>query len=88
MDPIELGIAGMMLIVTAGASMVGVMLVKAATERWKRQVTAPDAEIIADLREAVGRLAGEVGELHERMDFAERMLASNRPAARLGSDPS
>lgn len=33
---------------------------------------------LAELRESVDRLSGEVAELHERLDFAERMLAQQR----------
>jgi hypothetical protein len=39
--------------------------------------------VLEDLRHAVQRLSAEVGELHERMDFAERMLATQREPARL-----
>jgi hypothetical protein len=36
------------------------------------------------LIEEVDRLRTEVAELHERMDFAERLLASKREAGQLG----
>jgi hypothetical protein len=35
------------------------------------------------LRQAVEQLAGEVSELHERLDFAERVLAAGREGDRL-----
>jgi len=33
---------------------------------------------LVDLRQSVDRLSGEVAELHERLDFAERVLAQQR----------
>jgi hypothetical protein len=64
---------------------------KALAERIRRQGGAvlPD-EVRADLDEVrsellseVQRLRTEVGELGERMDFAERLLAKQREADRL-----
>ena len=60
---------------------------------WVRRVRGADAEEIAELvsrqlrgeiRDEVSRALedrqGEVDELHERLDFAERMLTQGRPA--------
>lgn len=38
---------------------------------------AADAELV-ELRQTVERLTGDVAELHERLDFAERVLAQQR----------
>lgn len=35
-------------------------------------------ELVEELRQDVQALRGDVGELHERMDFAERLLAKGR----------
>ncbi len=37
-----------------------------------------------NLHEAVERLEAELGEIHERLDFHERVLESQRDADRLG----
>jgi len=38
----------------------------------------PAAEAVEELRDQVVALRGEVAELHERLDFAERLLTSGR----------
>ena len=48
--------------------------------RGGRRVARTDPALI----EEVDRLRAEVAELHERMEFAERLLASRREADRLG----
>lgn len=35
-------------------------------------------ELVEDLRQEVQALRGDVGELHERVDFAERLLAKGK----------
>ena len=44
--------------------------------RWG--VTGEDPQRVAALEEHVAHLQGQVGELAERLDFAERMLAERR----------
>jgi hypothetical protein len=49
---------------------------------WMREMAggrdpAGDGEL-EEIRQNVERLGGEVAELHERLDFAERMLAQQR----------
>ncbi len=48
----------------------------------QRRDPAADQEL-AELRQAVERLGGDVAELQERLDFAERMLAQQRDRAAL-----
>ncbi|HEX9350552.1 MAG TPA: hypothetical protein VF877_04705 [Gaiellaceae bacterium] len=65
---------------------------KALAERIRRQGGAalPDEvrgeldEFRSELLSEVQRLRTEVSELGERMDFAERLLATNRDAQRIG----
>lgn len=52
-----------------------------------RKLPGSDAEM-GDLRQAVEAMQTRVGELEERLDFAERLLAQQREANRLGSPPS
>ena len=66
---------------------------KAIAENIRRKGAAPaDAELRAELLEEIERLRSEdieslrreVSELGERVDFAERLLAKNRDAQRIG----
>jgi hypothetical protein len=57
---------------------------KALAERIRNQgarVAAPDPELLAE----VDALRAEVSELHERMDFAERLLAQRPEAGKVGA---
>jgi hypothetical protein len=45
-----------------------------------------DSAELGQLRESVQRLTGEVAELQERVDFAERLLAQQHQAGRIGSE--
>ena len=45
---------------------------------------AIEAEGLRELRDAFGQLAAKVGGLHERMDFAERLINAHRESERLG----
>ncbi len=47
-------------------------------------VPARDPELLAE----VDALRQEVSELHERMDFAERLLAAQKDAAKLTGEPT
>jgi hypothetical protein len=49
--------------------------------RGEGTVTPPDPALL----EEIDRLRHEVSELHERMDFAERLLAAKREPDKLGS---
>lgn len=40
-----------------------------------------------NLHEAIERLESEIGDIHERLDFHERMLEQQRDADRLGRGP-
>jgi hypothetical protein len=56
---------------------------KALAERIRNQGgrSAPDPELLAE----VDALRVEVSELHERVDFAERLLAQKQDAGRVGA---
>lgn len=55
---------------------------KAIADRIRRKgLIIQDPEVIEDLNQ----LRGEVTELHERLDFAERLLSERTDADRLGS---
>ncbi len=82
-DPIEIAIA-----VLIGVSSLGVLTVAGAVawgliQRWERPRPVMGEAEATKLREAVDHLASEVSELHERIDFAERVLAAHRETDRL-----
>ena len=54
---------------------------KALAERIRGARVAPDPELLAD----VDALRSEVSELHERMDFAERLLAQRPEQGKVGA---
>lgn len=53
---------------------------RAIADRLRNHATSPTAVLV----EEVGRLRAEVGELQERMEFAERLLAGQREARPVG----
>jgi hypothetical protein len=58
---------------------------KALADRLRGRVEAPqDPELLAE----VDALRQEVAELHERVDFAERVLMSNHERSELGKGES
>ncbi len=64
--------------------LVGALAKRVAGEAGR--VPSPDelAALRAELLEQVGNMRQEVGELAERVDFAERLLAKNRDGQRIG----
>lgn len=84
MDPIEVGIGISIVIGAFGAFTIVGVGAAALLKRWSRpKPSVPPAEA-HELRSAITQLAAEVAELHERVDFTERMLTSQRDAQRLG----
>ena len=60
----------------------------AALLRSPRGLAAPRADAeVAELRQTVDSLQQRLGDVEERLDFAERLLAKQRDADRLGSPP-
>jgi len=79
MDPFDGAMALTMVISSVGGVWILGMLAKGLVTKWAQsKVTPPDPEEIQELRDAISQLAGEVGELHERIDFAERLITANR----------
>jgi len=84
MDPVDVAIAISIVTVAAGGMTILGVSALALLKKWTRpKPELPPAEV-ERLREAVEQLVGEVSELHERLDFAERVLASQRDGNRLG----
>ena len=80
-DPIEIAIAVVIVVASIGALGMLWMLVRGLVRKWTQPPV--NQEVLDDLKHAVQRLSAEVGELHERMDFAERMLAAQREPVRI-----
>ncbi|HYT89776.1 MAG TPA: hypothetical protein VEL76_13795 [Gemmataceae bacterium] len=65
----------------------GVVLLRFLPHPKSRVLEQPDREALEDLRLRLGQLdqlQERIGELEERVDFAERLLAKQREAERLG----
>jgi hypothetical protein len=80
-DPVEIAIAIVIVVVSLGGVSILWMLVRGLIRKWTQP--AVGSETLESLKHSVQQLSAEVGELHERMDFAERMLAAHREPARL-----
>lgn len=80
-DPMQIAFAVIAVLAAMGAIGMIWTVVRGFVSRWSRP--AGDTEAIEGLKQTVQQLSAEVGELHERMDFAERMLAAHREPARL-----
>jgi len=83
MDPVDVAIAFSIVTVVAGGMTILAVSARALLKKWTQPRTELPAADVALLRDAVEQLAGEVSELHERLDFAERVLASQRDGNRL-----
>ena len=83
MDPIEVGTAWAIVILSGGGMIVLGMFARALLKKWSTPKQVIPSEDVERLRRAVEDLALEVGDLHERMDFAERVLARQPEAKQL-----
>ena len=80
-DPMEIAIAVAVVLSSLGAISILWMLARGLIRKWTQPPVQHEA--LQDLQTSVQRLSAEVGELHERLDFAERMLAAQREPARI-----
>jgi len=78
----EWAIGGAVIIFAVALAQIVVVKLRASY----RKLPASDNEI-GDLRQAFDAMQTRVGELEERLDFTERLLAQHREANRLGSPP-
>jgi len=85
-NPVDIAIAIAVIVGSVGVVAIGAMLVRAVIKKWLHPtpIMAPDLSAeLQELRQTVGQLSVEVGELNERVDFAERMLAQHSDRARI-----
>jgi hypothetical protein len=71
-------IGGVVIIFAVALAQIVVVKLRASV----RTLPPPDAEL-GELRQALNAMQNRVGELEERVDFTERLLAQNREADRL-----
>ncbi len=76
-EEIRIAIAWAIVIFTGGLVATAFTLARARLRGSTPSPAARPAEV-AELRDAVQRLAGDVAELQERLDFAERLLAQQK----------
>jgi hypothetical protein len=85
-SPMDIAVSIAVVVGSVGVIAIGAMLARAVIKKWLHPtpVMAPDvAAELQELRHAVGQLSGDVSELHERLDFTERVLASQPDARKL-----
>lgn len=83
MDPIEIGAAVSMVIGSLGGVGFVIVLTRGLLRKWSQPAVGADADEIRELRHQVNQIASEVAELHERIDFTERVLAAHQDLPRL-----
>jgi hypothetical protein len=83
MDPVDGAIAVAIVSVSIGGLAIIGMFSRALLKKWIEPKPALEPGEAEELRHAVTRLGAEVADLQERLDFAERVLASQREGHRL-----
>ncbi len=86
-DPVDIGIAVAIAIASLGSVFILATLARGLVKKWTGDKPALNDGEVAELRQRVGELGAEVAELHERLDFTERVLA-NQPDAPRGIGPA
>lgn len=83
-SPWEIAQSIAIVIVALGGVTGALMFVRALAQRLGHPRVEPSAgPEVVELRDTMQHLSGRVGELEERIDFAERLLARERDAERL-----
>jgi hypothetical protein len=76
-------LVGIVVIAVSTATSVGVVLGSPGWRSWVTRLSKAVAKEQAGSQAELDALRQRVGELEERLDFAERVLAQSEPAARL-----
>jgi hypothetical protein len=76
-------LVGIVVIAVSTATSVGVVLGSPGWRSWVTRLSKAVAKEQAGSQAELDALKQRVGELEERLDFAERVLAQSEPAARL-----
>ena len=80
--PMEVATAIALVVATIGSMVILLQFVRGLLRKWHTP-PQPDAAVIQELRHDVLRLGTEVAELQERLDFAERVLATRNEPERI-----
>jgi flagellar biosynthesis/type III secretory pathway M-ring protein FliF/YscJ len=80
--PMEVAVAVVVIVAAVGSIVILWTLVRGLIRKWSAPPAA-DVPAVQELQQSVRRLQAEVGELQERLDFAERVLTSRSEAERL-----
>lgn len=82
--PTPMEVAGAVALVAATIGSIAILwlFVRGLLRKWSSPPPA-DAAAIQELRHAVHQLGTDVGELQERLDFAERVLATRNEPDRI-----
>lgn len=83
MDPIEWGIGVAIASGSVGTMMMAILVLRTLLRRWSRRPPTLPSQEVNELRAGLDRLAQDVAELHERVDFTERIMSRERDPARL-----
>jgi hypothetical protein len=83
-DPIEIAAAISIIALSIGGVTVLGIFARALLKKWTQPKHSLGQAEAQELRHAIEHLSAEVGDLHERLDFAERVLANQREAPHLG----
>ena len=78
-DPVEIAVAFAIIVSTGGGVVMLGLLLRAWMRRWSEGAAVASGEL-QRLRSSIERLEAEIVDLHERVDFTERVLARDRPA--------
>jgi hypothetical protein len=83
MDPVDGAIAVSIVAVTIGGVAIIGMFSRALLQKWTQAKPALEPGEAEELRHAITRLGAEVADVQERLDFTERVLASQRERQQL-----
>ena len=78
----EILVAGTALVAVPSLAYLGIRAALANIRKMEAEIPAPTYE----LDERLARLELEVGDLHERLDFAERLLAQGGDPIRIAAE--
>jgi hypothetical protein len=81
-SPLEIAGAVALVVATIGGVAVLWVFVRGLIRKWQSPPAA-DQPALEELRRAVHQLGAEVSELQERLDFAERVLATRSEPERI-----
>jgi hypothetical protein len=83
MGPIEWGIGVAIASGSVGTMIMAILVLRTLLRRWSGRPPALPSHEVNELRAGLDRLGQDVAELHERVDFTERIMSREHDPARL-----